>query len=118
MRPPLLRDEVRALVALSVFMQFLLNLHTFNFVIELVLQPMLAILLGMSLVAQSRDEYAPVSGWPKDSWSWLGSACSGSTIWQLVRSWSEIDGKQTLLSLAFSIWLPLLMLPWIYLISL
>ncbi len=111
----------RALVSalsLSALMQFFLNLHTFSIVVEVLLQLLVAFLVAMSTVAadQSRtmvvkklmDGLLVIVG----VWVIVGTAVG---LWQ---SWRGIDPKQTGLAFAFSIWLPIAMLPFVYVLAL
>lgn len=109
-----------ALSALSVgaLMQFLLNLHTFPFLVELVLQPLVTFLLLMQAVAGVESRTRRV----KDLVGWLLAAVG---LWVVIatakglwNSWRGIDPKQVGLAFALSIWLPLAMLPMVYVLAL
>lgn len=113
-----MRHQVRSLVAFVVVIQFVANLQTFQYPVELILLPIAALLGGMQAVANQSDEHRaarPVIngmiillGWCILVWSVYKVASSlGSTGWETV-------GK----SFAQAFWLPAALLPAIYVAAL
>jgi hypothetical protein len=90
-----MRQGVRSVVALVVALQFVANLRTFPYLVELILVPIAVLLGGMPAVANHNDEYKvarPVIngmiillGWCVLLWSVYKVATSlGSTAWEAV----------------------------------
>lgn len=103
--------EVRSVVALAVAMQFVANLQTFPFIVELMLAAIAVLLGGMQALAHQSDDYRPARplisamlallGWAVLAWSVYKLATSlGSTQWDTI-------GK----SFALAFWLPAAVLP-------
>jgi hypothetical protein len=51
---------LRAAIGITVLVEVFINLYVFQLLVELVLVPVLAVVVGMSVVAGTKDEYAPV----------------------------------------------------------
>lgn len=113
-----MRGEVRSVVAFVVVLQFVANLQTFPYLVELVLVPVAVLLGGMQAVANHSDEHRaarPVIngaiiflGWSVLVWSVYKVGTSlGWTEWETV-------GK----SFALAFWLPAALLPAIYIAAL
>lgn len=112
------RRTLLSALSLSALMQFLLNLHTFHFAVEIVLQPLVTFLFAMRAVAALEPRTVVV----KKLMDWLLAIVG---LWVIVAtarglwdSWQGIDPRQTGLAFAFSIWLPLAMLPFVYVLAL
>ena len=112
------RRALLSALSLSALMQFLLNLHTFHIAVELVLQPFVTFLLILGAVSALEPRTIAV----KKLMDWLlgivGAWVMVGTLLGLWQSWRGIDPKQTGLAFAFSIWLPLAMLPFVYALAL
>ena len=109
-----------ALAALSVgaLMQFLLNLHTFHIAVELALQPMVTFLLLMEAVAGRDAKTRPAQRFVNWLLVLIGLWIAVATARGLWNSWRGLDPERTGLAFAFSIWFPLAMLPFVYVLSL
>ena len=55
-----LRAALRGAVGVTIALEFVVDLHTFSLLVEMVLVPLAALLVGMSVVARTSDEYTPV----------------------------------------------------------
>lgn len=113
-----MRQEMGSIVALVVVLQFVANLRTFPYIVELILVPVAVLLGGMQALANHSDEHRaarPVIngmivlfGLSIFVWSIYRVATSlGSTEWDTV-------GK----SFALAFWLPAALLPAIYVAAL
>lgn len=109
-----------ALAALSVtaLMQFVLNLHTFHFVVELFLLPTVTFLLLLEAVAGMDSKTRPAQKLVNGVLVIVGVWVVIATARGLLNSWHGIDPEETGLAFAFSIWFPLAMLPFVYALSL
>jgi hypothetical protein len=112
------RRSVLAVVSVAAVMQFMLNLHTLNFVIELFLQPLVTILVLVEGVAGREARTRPAQRFINALLGIVGVWVVLATANGLWDSWRGIDPKQTGLAFAFSLWFPLTMLPFVYALSL
>lgn len=101
-------------VGLGALMQFLLNLHTFHIVAELALQPVLALIVGVGIVAQRDANNRTVARLSGVLLAIFGGVLFIWSVVEVVHSWGGTDAKQAILALAFSLWLPLVVLPFTY----
>jgi hypothetical protein len=108
------RDELRKLAGATVVLQFLMNLYTLNFFIEVILQGVLALLFAVSVYAAHHGEHAQTKRLVDGVLGVIWIAVLFATIWGTVRTWREIDASQKLLEFAFSVWVPFFMLPLVY----
>ena len=113
-----MRGKVRSLVAFVVVVQFVANLQTLPYLVELILVPVAALLGGMQALANHSDEHRATRplingalmllGWSVLLWSVYKVGISlGSTEWETV-------GK----SFALAFWLPAALIPAIYMAAL
>lgn len=109
-----------ALSALSIaaLMQFVLNLHTFHFVVELFLLPVVTFLLLLEAVAGMDSKTRPARNLLNGLLAVVGVWVVIATARGFIDSWRGIDPVEAGLALAFSIWFPLAMLPFVYALAL
>lgn len=112
------RSAVLSAISVGALMQFLLNLHTFNIVVELFLQPLVTFLILLSTVAHTKPDTVRVGKLVDALVAILGLWIVITTARGLVNSWRGVDPKETGLAFAFSIWLPLAMIPFVYVVAL
>lgn len=55
-----LKAALRGAVGVTIALEFVVDLHTFSLLVEMVLVPLAALLVGMSVVAGASEEYTPV----------------------------------------------------------
>ncbi|MGB3686595.1 MAG: hypothetical protein WA991_12300 [Ornithinimicrobium sp.] len=107
-----------AALSVSALMQFVLNLHTFHFAVELFLLPIVAFLLMLEAVAGMDTKLRPAQALVNGLLVLLGLWVVIGTARGLLNSWRGLDPAETGLAFAFSLWFPLTMLPFVYLFSL
>jgi hypothetical protein len=112
------RRAALAALSVSALMQFVLNLHTFDLVVELVLLPVVTFLLLLEAVAGMDSKTRPAQNLVNGLLVIVGLWVVIATARGLVDSWRGIDPEETGLAFAFSIWFPLAMLPFVYTLSL
>jgi hypothetical protein len=112
------RRLVLSAISAGALMQFVLNLHTFNIVIELILQPFVIFLVVLSAVAHMKPDTVRVGKLVDGLLGIVGIWIVIATVRGLVNSWRGVDPKETGLAFAFSIWLPLAMIPFVYVVAL
>lgn len=113
-----LRSTALSAISFGVVMQFLLNLHTFNILVELLLQPFVVFLILLSAVAHTKPDTVQVGKLVDWLIAIFGLLIVIATARGLLNSWRGVDPEETGLALAFSIWLPLAMLPFVYAVAL
>ena len=112
------RNALLSALGLSAFMQFVLNLQTFNLAIELVLLPTVTILVALEMVARADPKHRPAQRIISSLLAIIGLWVIVATVRGLAGSWRGLDLRQTGLELAFSIWFPLAALPFVYVLAL
>lgn len=105
------RRHIRKVIGFATFLGFFLNLRTFNFFVELLLQPVVALLVGLSVVAGHRKEQEQVKRLADALLAIIGSCVFIGAAWLVAGSWRSFDGSEEARKLALSIWLPLAALP-------
>ncbi|WP_449386394.1 hypothetical protein [Cellulomonas soli] len=101
-------------VGAAVFLQYAMNMHSFNYFVELVLQAAL-LLFGVMLAYTSRkEEYRGAHTLLLGIYGLLIIVVVTFTVRGIIHGWDGIDASQTVLSLALSVWLPLGVLPFIW----
>lgn len=111
-------SAVLSTLGLSAFMQFVLNLHTFDLAIELVLLPTVTILVALEVVARADPEHRPVRLLCSTLLAIIGLWVLVATVRGLAGAWRGLDPRQAGLELAFSVWFPLIALPFVYIAAL
>lgn len=112
------RRAALAALTVSALMQFVLNLHTFNFVVELILLPVVTFLVLLEAVAGMDSKTRPAQNIVNGLLMIVGVWVVIGTARGLVDSWRGIDPEETGIAFAFSVWFPLGMLPFVYALSL
>ena len=112
------RSAALSAISVGVLMQFLLNLHTFNIVFELLLQPFLVFLILLSAAAHTKPDTVRVGKLVDWLIAIFGLLIVIATGRGLLNSWRGVNPKETGLTFAFSVWLPLAMLPFVYAVAL
>jgi hypothetical protein len=112
------RRSVLATLSVAGVMQFLMGMETFSLWVELLLQLVVFILVVVGSFAGRQPETRPVQVFFYAVllliWLWVVVG----TVRALLGSWDEIDVEQAALTLAFSFWFPLAMLPFVYVLGL
>jgi hypothetical protein len=112
------RRAVLAALSVSAAMQFILNLHTFHFAVELFLLPVVTFLILLEGVAAMEARTHPAQRLVNGLLGIIGVWIVVATAWGLWNSWRGIDPKETGLAFAFSLWFPVATLPFVYALSL
>lgn len=102
----------------AVFLQYAMNLYTFNYFVELVLQVSFVFLGGMLALTEHDARHRAA----RPAVLMLGALIFvpfvAFTVRGLVRTGGDIDGQQLALGLGLSTWLPLGVLPFIWCLAL
>ena len=111
------RSAVRRTVAVTVLLEFFLNLFAFAFFIELIVQPVIALLAVMSVVAGMEERHQPVKRLVDDMLGVIGLTFILYAAFRLSGEWQQIDVSGSALSLALPVWLTLGVLPFVFALS-
>ncbi len=112
------RRSVLATLSVASVMQFMLNLETFALWTELLLQLVVFLLVVFGAVAAMQPETRPVQVVANGVLILLWLMVMFGTVRALLGSWHDLDAEQTALALTFSLWFPLAMLPFVYVLGL
>lgn len=112
---PFLKKTVVRCVAVTVFIEFLLNLYAFPLLGELVLIPVLAFLGAASVITENKPEYASVRQLFDGIQSIIGILLVGYVIRIIYLHHSELISRDVLISILLPILLTILFLPFLYL---
>lgn len=114
----LVRKVTLATIGASAIVGFYLNLVSFNLLGEFVLQIVVAFATLVSVVAKHQGSTSLVVGRIMDGvLAVIGLVLLIVTTVNLHANWQDMDLKTTGLTFAMSIWLPLALLPFIYVLS-
>jgi hypothetical protein len=116
-QPRFFRRVALRTLQLSVLIGFVMNLFVLSLPAELVLQPVIAILVGVSIVAARRPQDRAAKGLADSLSGLITLAIAGFVVVETVRNWDAVTTKQTLLAFALPIWLTVAILPFIYMMS-
>lgn len=112
------RRAAKQAVGAAAFFVYAMNLYTFNYFVELVLQVALIFLVGLQVVVQRRDTSRAM----QRAVTVLGLIVVVPfvlfTLRGVIRIWSSLDPQQIWLGLGLSIWLPLAVLPYVWALAL
>jgi hypothetical protein len=111
------RTALRTLEA-TVFVEFVTNLFVLSLPAELVLQPAIVFLVGVSVVGAGEKRYNAAKRLVDGLLAVVGVGLATFSVVQLVRQWSDLDKSASLLEFALPVWLTLGLLPFIYFMAL
>jgi hypothetical protein len=109
------RGELRSLLALVVVLQWVSNLETFPYYVELGLVPLAVLLGGVQAVAALDDRYATARPVINSMVTLLGFAILAWSAWKVLSSWTSNDPVDVALGCALAFWLPAALLPAVFL---
>jgi hypothetical protein len=112
------RNRMLAAFGLVVFLEFFTNLFVLNLVAELLLQPFLALLGMMTVVAAARREHRPAKRLAEGLLIATVLALLAFNVQQVVVNWDEIDRGLAIRQLALPMWMTVGLLPFVYFMSL
>lgn len=114
----LFRRALRGAVTPTALVELYIGLFVFPFLVELAVQPVLFLLIGMSVVAGTRQEFAPAKRIVDTVLAALGFTLIVYVAVRLFDDWEQVSARDTALSLALPIWLTAGLFPFLALLSL
>jgi hypothetical protein len=112
------RRAIITTFGLSVFLEFFLNITAFSLPVELVLQVVVVVLVGLSVVTADEPQHAILHRICDWMLGLIGLALLIGTIAKVYGQRHELDLSQLWRSLALVIWLPILALPFVFVVAL
>jgi hypothetical protein len=101
----------------SAFVEVLAEVFVLNLFAEIILQPVFALLGGMSVVADQKKEHRPVKKLVDLLIAVGGSAILVYVTVSLIDNWGALDKSHLLRQFAMPVWLTIGVLPYIYLLG-
>ncbi|WP_344114252.1 hypothetical protein [Kribbella alba] len=112
------RDTALRTIGLSAFVEFFVNIESFHLVVELVLQAVLILVVGMLAVTSNDEDQRQLKRLLEGFLTLVGVILIVTTAWKLGQNWSSVDKGLLWRSLALPVWLTVAALPYIYGLSL
>ena len=116
--PQFFRKTAMDTLKASVLVTFFINLFVFSLLVELILQPILAILVMLEVVSDRKPDLQMSKKVVDVLLAAVGVALLGYTIGELYGRWAQLDPQALLLQFSLSVWLTIGILPFIYILSL
>lgn len=115
--PSYFRQAIRRTFAATVLIEFFFGLASFPLAVELIIQPALTLVVILEVVARGKEEAAQVASCLGTVLAIAGFAFALGTGVAVWRSRSSIDWSQQGLEFALLLWLPLIALPYVYVLA-
>ena len=115
--PAFFKKAIRRTVGLTVFLEFFFGLASFPFVVEVIVQPVLALLVMMEIVAKGEEKFAPAASCLGFMLGFAGLTFIIATMAVVWQTRGDIDWDQQALVFGMLIWLPIVALPFVYVLS-
>ena len=112
------RKTAKSALAVSVFVEFFINLFVFGLLAELILQFVLTILIMVDAFSNQKPEFQQLKKVLDALFVGVGVLFLGYTIVQFYAQWMQLDRQALFLKLALPAWLTIGVLPFIYVLSL
>lgn len=109
-----MRDEVQSVIALVVVIQFVANLQTLPYLLELVLLPTAALLGGIQAVANHSDEHRAARPVINGTIMLLGVCILAWSLYKIASSLGSTEWETVGRAFALAFWLPAAVIPAIY----
>lgn len=103
--PRWLLDQLRALIAVTVLLGFMVNVRTFHLVVEFVLHGFIGFLVVLTTVASIRPEHRVVETVFNSLLGIIGLLLVGYGLIYLVSAWAYTDWHQLTIGLLMPLWL-------------
>lgn len=101
----------------AALIDFLLNFYVFPLWVELIMQPVLALLAVALGFAETSHEYAIVAKFLNRLLALIGFVFFGVAIWQFAVHWSDLDKSLATRELILPVWLSLTVTPIVHLVA-
>lgn len=112
------RRTIRGAIGATVFVEFFINLVAFDFIWELLIQPLLTIFVLLSTVVNLEERHHATKKWIDRLLAVFGFSLWWLTALELYATWEQVDKHTLLLEFALPVWLTIGFLPFVYAFSL
>lgn len=112
--PAFFHKAMRRTFAATVLIEFFFGIVSFSLPVEILIQPVLLLLVGLEIVAKNDPSAAQVASCVNTLLAIFGFAFAGGTALLIWHDRSVIEWDSQLLILAMLVWLPLGALPFLY----
>ena len=112
--PGFFRKAMRRTFAATVLIEFFFGIVSFSLPVEILIQPLLLLLVGVEIVAKNDPSAAPVASCVNTLLAIFGFAFAAGTAFLIWQDRNVIVWDDQLLILAMLVWLPLGALPYLY----
>lgn len=113
-----IRRKARTALGLSALAEGYTELAVFSLPVELLIQPVVALIAGVAIVAEMKQEHRPVKRLADGCMMIFGFAVLAFVTLRLIATWGELDKDGLLLQLALPVWLTIGLLPYVYIVGL
>jgi len=113
----LIRTVMRETVGVSVILAFYLNIEPLPLWGELLLQPFLTLFVLMAAVAQREEKTKKIGRFFNALIALTGVGLFAYTTTQITLNWQTYDLLELIGTFALSIWLPVLLMPFVYVLA-
>jgi len=117
-KPHFFRNRFMAVLGITAFIEFFVNLFVLALIAELFLQPFLALLVGVSVVAGHEAQHRVVKKLVDALLAFIGFSLLTFALVELIANWGSTDKRLLALQLALPVWMTIGLLPFVYLLSL
>lgn len=114
----LLRSALMRIASLGVLVEFYMNAVSFHVVVELLIQPLVAVLVGVQMASGADPEHAATQKLVTGFLTAIGLGLLTATTLTMYARRSELDFSLLSESLILTLVLPILVLPFMYALSL
>lgn len=112
------RHAIVEAIGIGAFLSFFMNVVVMSLPVELAVQPILAFITMISIVASLEERHRNVKKFTDSLLALIGFLLAGYTARQLYFTWPQIDKHGKVLELMLPVWLTIGYLPFIYAFSL
>lgn len=111
------RNIAGNILGVTIFLEYLVNLVTFSIGVEIILQPVVAILLVAPIItkeSQARETWRAVKNWSLGA---LGLLMLGLAAWTVIESWRSLHPQVFVLKAAWPFLLSIWILPLLFFLA-
>jgi hypothetical protein len=117
-RPHFVRHRVVECLTVTALLEGYVALFPFALWMELIIQPVIAVIAILSAFAQAREQYVPIRKAPSFLLFAFGVTLLLYVTVTLVATWHDADKPDLLRQLALPVWLTVGLLPYVYFVAL
>jgi hypothetical protein len=109
--------SMREIFAGTILVEIFFELATFPLWIEIILQPIMALLVLVEMVARRDEENRSAAGCTSGLITTFGFVFAAATVYLVIKNWGQTDWVELARLAGMMIWLPLAALPYVYVLA-